>query len=174
MGVPLKVAARQLQVSQRTLQRWATEPGFPIAQEGGPGRGKGARVNVDAIKQWRCSSSNIVHIEPAKDLRAITRLALAFHRQGQDPGHLGQRSVGISDSQAADYLTQFVVFVAMRLGGTEELRAGLRKAMRREAAAEQELGAIPEGRLLLALSDEHKYRQAVAQPWAGLIRRGEF
>src|SRR4051794_9255673 len=51
-AVRIAVAARQLGKSPETLRRWVRS-GCPVAAPGGPGRGKGALLDVAAVRAWR-------------------------------------------------------------------------------------------------------------------------
>lgn len=111
-GIPLAEAARQLSVSACSLRRWVRQEGCP-AIEGGPGRGKGYRVDLAAVRAWR--ESKTAAEGHAATLRELARLALDFWRRGCEAGELGQRLLGVSDAKAAALLGFLIDYFAVRL-----------------------------------------------------------
>lgn len=53
-GMSLKEAARKLRIDVSTLRR-DIATGCPVLELGSVGRGKGARVDLDAVRRWRAS-----------------------------------------------------------------------------------------------------------------------
>lgn len=104
-------AAHVLDTSPESLRRWVREDGCP-AIEGGRGRGKGYRVDVDAVRAWRAAKE----AQGRKaQLQALGRFALDFWRRGRELGEPGQRLIGIRDCDAAALLVFFFNYVACRL-----------------------------------------------------------
>jgi hypothetical protein len=139
----LRAAARELGTSAESLRRWVREEGCP-ALEGGPGRGKGYRVDLAAVRAWRAARA------PQGDhfsLEQLGGLALDFWRRGTEPSEPGQRLLGIRDSRAAAFLVLFIGYAARRLGveglGSPELQ-------QLEAIARQEFA---NGKTVHALND---------------------
>lgn len=125
---PVSAAARELGISPETLRLWIRS-GCP-ALPGGPGRGKGSRVNVAAVRVWRDRKAS----SSEGQLRAIASVALDFYRRGMEPDVPGQRILGISNARAAALLCFFLEHLAERI-----FRAELN---------------TPESKLLVALARE--------------------
>jgi len=51
-GIPLAQAAKELRIHPSTLRRWIVA-GCPVCELGEVGRGKGSRVDLEAVKRWR-------------------------------------------------------------------------------------------------------------------------
>lgn len=107
--VPLATAAAQLGVSAASLRRWVREEGCP-ALLGGRGRGKGYRVDPEAVRAWRAERAAAGR---ETQLREIAVLVLDFWRRGCEPGE-GHRLLGVSDARAAALFTLLVEYVAAR------------------------------------------------------------
>jgi hypothetical protein len=107
-ALTLSQAARELGLSPATMRRMV-QRGAPVVSTGGPGRGKGARVDLEAIRRWRGMPAS--HEDLAV---AIAPLALDFHRRGQEPGFAGQRVLGIPNAHAAALLVFFIDYIADR------------------------------------------------------------
>src|SRR5467141_1175131 len=80
-ALPLAEAALALDVSKETLRRWVREEGCPAVQ-GGPGVGKGYRVDVEAARRWQAER---VTGRPEATLREIARVMLDFFKRGREP-----------------------------------------------------------------------------------------
>lgn len=110
MSVSLTEAARELGKSPETLRRWVREEGCPAIQ-GGRGRGKGHRVDLDAVRAWRDAQASQ---NDEAMLRQISQVTLDFYRRGQDPGEVGHRLVGVSNAAAAALLWSLLHYLAVR------------------------------------------------------------
>jgi hypothetical protein len=113
-AVSLSVAARELGKNPSTLRRWIAE-GAPCARRGGSGRGKGALVDLDALRRWKALTPNGVNAPGlAEFLQRLAPLLLEFHRNGReiDGWH---RVLGIESFRAAAYLVGLYELLELRL-----------------------------------------------------------
>jgi hypothetical protein len=129
-AVSLADAAAELELDVATVRRWI-QAGAPCDEPGSAGRGKGARVRVDALRRWRRSREAEA---PAPAALGIMRLlAASFYAFHQDGRH---HLAGMRDAQAAAYLHDLAHFVAWQAGLELELDVAELKALEKIARSE--------------------------------------
>lgn len=114
-AVTVAEAAREFRCSDRTVRRWLSE-GCPVAAQGGAGRGKGARLELEAVRAWREAKDAKGH---EATLRELAELTLDFYRRGCEAGFAGQRMFGVPNHKAAALLRFLLHYFATRLIGAE-------------------------------------------------------
>jgi len=104
-GVSLVEAARELGVSVSTIRRWIRD-GAPTVSLGGPGRGKGSRVDVQELRAWLAGGTAQCDGAAAlRSLEATIREVYAGEVEGMClPAHA---LIGIEPIKAAAYLVHF-------------------------------------------------------------------
>src|SRR5688572_9582041 len=88
----LSEAAARLGKSPATLRRWIAE-GAPCVAPGAAGRGRGAVIDIEAIRRWRAAGGATVPNE--EWLRQVAASTMAFYRERKHD------LIGLSDREAA-------------------------------------------------------------------------
>ena len=97
-AVGIKAAAAALNVQPDTVRGWIRR-GAPVVQPGANGPGRGALVDLEAVRRWRARAADDAPLV-AIDAGLIARGALAAYRAGL------HRDLGITDRQAAALLAE--------------------------------------------------------------------
>jgi transposase-like protein len=115
-------AARELGVDDQTVRRWIRKDGAPCAALGGPGRGRGALVNVEDLKRWRAARAGIdVGSAAAPDFAAIVARGLmrAFRRGTQGETDPTWARLADKRSRAAIILGDAYLSIIFEMTGRE-------------------------------------------------------
>jgi hypothetical protein len=105
-AVSLAEAARELGKSEETLRRWVRE-GAPTARLGESGRGRGSRVDPEALRHWRKGGG--ATIDAREFVRRLGDILQDYHRAGD------HRLVGLSEDRARRLYAALLEYVAGRL-----------------------------------------------------------
>lgn len=119
--VTVSEAARALRRSPATVRRWIQQ-GAPTVALGGPGRGKGSRLNLGAVAEWKTRKEGL-QVAPTAErelLDAIGR-GLLHSFTKCPPGHdeAVWQALKIGSRRAAVLLTEAYVTVAREVTGRE-------------------------------------------------------
>ena len=106
-AVPLRAAALELGKSEATLRRWIAE-GAPTARPGEVGRGRGALVCVQDLKNWRATEA--AGTPDASAFLANLERILADYLRGGD-----HRLVGLRDEPARLLYAALLEYIVGRL-----------------------------------------------------------
>jgi hypothetical protein len=102
-------AAAELGVRPDTLRAWIRR-GAPVVQPGSPGPGRGALVDLDAVRRWRARGADGAPAL-AIDAELIARGAMAAFRDGM------HRDYGLTDRQAAGLISEVWAHIVREASG---------------------------------------------------------
>jgi hypothetical protein len=102
-AVSLKKAAAELGVTTQTLSRWLRE-GAPTVQPGEVGRGRGALVEVEALKRWRAGISPMAEGIPIETI--VKAISNCYSRAPEGHSQPAWAEIGLSHRQAAALLVE--------------------------------------------------------------------
>jgi len=115
--LPIRQAAKVLEVSEPTLRRWIRE-GAPCVQLGSSGRGKGSIVDIDAVRLWQARRHGVHGVAIELLPQIAEALSDVLRRDGGDgrPAHL---RLGIAPRAAAELLTAAYGRISRAVGTPE-------------------------------------------------------